>query len=165
MENVANICRAKRKPKEFQNPPLLPRNGMQNPARHLTTIMGQQCIRSLSNAENKLNLTAGGGISVAGFRAKWQESRSSTLKNGRRVTGACRTRAVQYSSSPVVWGPRPGPAPVLPTASSCSQNLQSSLTRGFTFQLSKDSSSSSSLLVLVARVGCVFWPPTASGAL
>jgi hypothetical protein len=30
--------------------------------------MGQQCIRSLSNAENELNLTAGGVIGVAGFR-------------------------------------------------------------------------------------------------
>jgi hypothetical protein len=69
MENVANIyAMQKEKPKEFQNPPLLPRNGMQNPARQLTTIMGQQCIRALSNAENELNLTAGGAIGVAGFR-------------------------------------------------------------------------------------------------
>ncbi len=58
----------KRKPRVFQNPPLLPRNGMQNPARQLTAIMGQQCITSLSNAENALNLTAGGAIGMAGFR-------------------------------------------------------------------------------------------------
>jgi hypothetical protein len=30
--------------------------------------MGQQCITSLSNAENALNLTAGGAIGMAGFR-------------------------------------------------------------------------------------------------
>jgi len=53
---------------EFQNLPLLPRNGMQNPGRQLTPIMGQQCIRPLSNAENEPNLTASGAISVAGFR-------------------------------------------------------------------------------------------------
>jgi hypothetical protein len=40
---------------------------MQNPAAQLTTIMGQQCITSLSVAENALNLTAGGAIGVAGF--------------------------------------------------------------------------------------------------
>jgi hypothetical protein len=66
--NVANLWHAKKKNQEFQNPPLLPRNGMQNPARQLTAIMGQQCITSLSNAENELNLTADRAISVAGFR-------------------------------------------------------------------------------------------------